>query len=361
MKKYLIVGLIILVAAAMIIVQFTKPGPGPIVEPDPIPVEFTFTNNLAVEYNTQVKLEIDVIQDDVNKVEIKLDGEVLKTWDKPKKGKLSYDFISTTLGAKRLDLVSTRNDGKTFTDDRIVRTLSDIKPELLVAEYENAYAHEVSSFTQGLEFYKGRLFEGTGQYGQSQIFEVDLESGAINPDFKIGLDGNYFGEGITILNDTIYQLTWREGKCFTYAIGDHLQITSKEFLYTGEGWGICNDGTSLIVSNGSERLTFRNPQTFEIERSIDVFTNTDAVTNLNELEYHDGKIYANVWQYNTVVVIDPETGRVLQTINCNKLVSVGRGATGEVLNGIAVNEGKFYMTGKNWHRLLEVSFRAPIQ
>ena len=131
-----------------------------------------------------------------------------------------------------------------------------------------------------------------------------------------------------------------------------------DFNYIGQdGWGLTNDGTSLIMSDGSNRLTFRNAETFQIEKTIDVYNNRGAMTQLNELEYVNGKIYANIWQTNLIVVIDPETGKVLQEIDCTGLEKVGRG-NGDVLNGIAYDHqtGKMYVTGKYWKHLFEVEF-----
>lgn len=151
-------------------------------------------------------------------------------------------------------------------------------------------------------------------------------------------------------------MTWQEQKCFVYNKST-LQI-EKDMPYIGEGWGLCNDGTSLIMSNGSERITFRNPETFEIERTIEVYTNQGAVTNLNELEYIDGLIYANVWMTNKVAIIDPLNGKVLAEMDCTTLINEGKG-NGDVLNGIAANpkNNKLYLTGKNWMKLFEVKIK----
>ena len=193
-------------------------------------------------------------------------------------------------------------------------------------------------------------------------FEEELHGNIIVPDLgneknKIGKVVSV-GEGITILGDKLYQLTWQEQKCFVYNKST-LQI-EKDMPYIGEGWGLCNDGTSLIMSNGSERITFRNPETFEIERTIEVYTNQGAVTNLNELEYIDGLIYANVWMTNKVAIIDPLNGKVLAELDATTLVNAGKG-NGDVLNGIAQDpkSKKLYMTGKNWMKLFEVKIKKP--
>ena len=360
MKKYIIVGLIVLVGTALIVVPMFKERPNDIefVPEEEAPALFVFQDDLALVVDQAVKIEVEVKSEDVEKIELRIDDVVINTWNNPK-GKLSYDFKASAVGAKHLDLLSTLKDGSTYVDNRMMRILSDIEPELLMVEVVNRYPHNSTSYTQGLEFYKGRLFESTGLYGKSWIQGVDLESGKRDESKKIGLDGNYFGEGITILNDIIYQLTWKEKKCFTYDLNEEILLKG-EFLYEGEGWGLCNDGTSLIMSNGTERLTFRNPENFAIEKTIDVYNNLGPIHALNELEFIDGKIYANVYTTNVVVVIDPSTGKVLQEIDGTTLAVEGRGM-GEVMNGIALNHqnGKIYMTGKNWTKLFEVKFVKP--
>ena len=249
----------------------------------------------------------------------------------------------------------TLKNGQTYVDNRIVRVVSDVEPEQLIARIVKTYPHQTTSFTQGLEFYKGKLYESTGQYGRSFVAEVDLNTGVVSPTVKMGLDATHFGEGITILNDVIYQLTWQKQKCITYDLKETI-VPKGEFAYKGEGWGITNDGSSLIMSNGTEQIHFRDPNSFLSQRVIEVYDNNGPRPAINELEYIDGKIYANVWQSSDVLVIDPPTGRVLQVIDCSELVKQGQGMDREVLNGIAHQNGKVYMTGKNWKSLFEVRF-----
>ena len=203
---------------------------------------------------------------------------------------------------------------------------------------------------------EGNLYEGIGQYGSSKLSQVDLKTGKVNEKLSITLAGDYFGEGITVFNDKIYQLTWEEQTCFVY--NKSTFELDKTIPYIGEGWGLCNDGKYLIMSNGSERITFRNPETFAIEKIIEVYDNKGPIQQLNELEYIDGKIYANVYTSNQIVVIDPITGRVEAIIDCSILEKEGRGY-GDVLNGIAYNDEKIYMTGKNWNKLFEVNLEKP--
>jgi glutamine cyclotransferase len=199
------------------------------------------------------------------------------------------------------------------------------------------------------------LYESTGNFGQSIIAKVDLSTG--NHLQKVALENQYFGEGITLLNGEVYQITWQQNKCFVYKQADLTLV--KEYSYNGEGWGLCNNGKQIIMSDGTEKLVFRNPSTFAIERTIQVYNNIGPVTQLNELEYQDGKIYANVWRTNTIVVIDEITGKVLAEIDANEIEKAGKGG-GDVLNGIAFNSDKnlWYLAGKNWPKLFEVTFET---
>ena len=208
-----------------------------------------------------------------------------------------------------------------------------------------------------MEFNEGVLYEGTGQLGQSMVAQVNLNSGEIIK--KMGLDGTYFGEGITILKDKLYQLTWQNQKCFVY--NKSTLAIEKDLTYTGEGWGLCNDGSSLIMSDGTERIVFRNPETFQIERTIEVYDDRGPISKLNELEYIDGLIYANIWMTNSAVVIQPENGKVIAVIDGSILIKEGQNG-GDVMNGIAFNAktSKTYMTGKNWSKLFEVRFKKPV-
>lgn len=352
MKKYIVVILIVLVGGALIIIPLMKEDP--IVVGGPAPAVFAFEGNIGTFVGKESTLDITLNETDLEKVELVYNDEVVKTWKKPT-GNLKYTMVPETIGTRSLRLISTRKDGRTVSDDRLLRVLSDITPKEIIAEAISTYGHDVSNYTQGLEFFNGRLFESTGQYGQSKISEIDLKTGDPVGN-TVRLDGTYFGEGITILDGIVYQLTWKKGKCFTYSLEDSIKPLLKDFSYTGQdGWGLCNDGTSLIMSDGSERITFRNPETFQIERTIEAYSDRGPMTQLNELEYINGEIYANVYQTNLIIAIDPATGKITKQIDCAKLTAIGRGA-GDVLNGIAHNEetGKTYVTGKNWKNTFEI-------
>lgn len=329
-------------------------------EPERDPALFHFSDNLAVTYGTEATFSIDLFSEDIRSLEVVIDDSVVTSWKQPK-GNLQYTLASSHfgIGAKNLTLKATLNDGTTFEDRRLLRVLSDLVPERWSYEVVESYPHNVANFTQGLEFNNGTLYESTGQNGSSKVAKIDLATGADL--VKMELDATHFGEGMTIMGDTLYQLTWQSGRCFLY---DKTTLTplSGEFSYKGEGWGICNDGTHLIMSDGSERITFRDPRTFAIVRTIEVYTNEAPVTSLNELEYIDGLIYANIWMTMNIAVIDPQTGRVLGVIDGSSLVAQGRGNIGEAFNGIAYNpaDQHIYLTGKRWQRLFKIRLMKPV-
>ena len=360
MKKYIIIGLIVIVGGVFLLKPLFKDE---VIEDNPkeiLPALFSFSDNLATVGDEKAPLEITINNDEIAKLELLYNDSILKTWKNPK-GKLSFTLEAGVfgVGTRTLNLLSTMKDGSSFVDNRMVRVLSDIIPQKRIAKIVAEYPHEPTSFTQGLAFYNGKLYEGTGDpgdQGKTIVAEVDLTSGKIVN--SMGLQAGFFGEGITVMNDKLYQLTWKNQKCYVYDVNT-LQLLS-EFNYKGEGWGLTHDGTSLIMSDGTERITYRNPETFAIERTIEVYNNEGPINYLNELEFIDGKIYANVWTTASAISIDPITGKVLEQIDGSELFRVGRGM-GEVLNGIAHNPatGKTYMTGKNWIKLFEVKFVEP--
>lgn len=269
---------------------------------------------------------------------------------------LAIPTKNAKVGRNDIKVIMHQKNGKMEEDNRSIYLFSDVYATILVAQINQTLPHQKTSYTQGLEFYQGQLYEGTGLRGESILAKVDLQSGNIEQ--KIDLPNNVFGEGITILNDKIYQLTWQARLCYEYDAKTFEKI--REFSYFGEGWGMCNNGKEIIMSNGTSEITFHDPITFEEKRSISVFDSSKEYVNINELEYYDGIIYANVYQTNYILKIDPKTGKVLAKIDCSEVVRKGRDL-GDVLNGIAINKktGKIYITGKKWPKLFEVEFVKP--
>ena len=214
-----------------------------------------------------------------------------------------------------------------------------------------AYPHDKSAFTQGLVIYKGELFESTGQEGSSWISTVDITTGASEK--KINLDARYFGEGITILNNKIYQLTWKNKTGFVYDASTFKQLNN--FNYQTEGWGLTHDGSNLIMSDGTSRLYFLDTVTFKIVKSLQIEDSNGPVNYLNELEYANGLIYANIWQTSRIAQIDLKDGKVLGYLDLAILTDQARSLNpaADVLNGIAWHSEtkSLLITGKYWPNL----------
>ncbi len=215
------------------------------------------------------------------------------------------------------------------------------------------YPHDSRAYTQGLFFREGYLYEGTGLYGQSTLRKIDLKTGKTVMSIK--LSPKIFGEGITFWENKIVQLTWRAGKGFVYS-KDSLQLVD-QFDYETEGWGITYDGKRLIMSDGTARLHFLSPVTFQKTGQVTVYDQNKPVTKLNELEYINGSIYANVWETNRIAIIDPKSGQVRSWINLDKLTHISGGSIAKKpLNGIAHDEqtGRIFVTGKLWPKVYEI-------
>lgn len=239
----------------------------------------------------------------------------------------------------------------------VPRSVAGVGVTQYTYEVVKTWPHDARAFTQGLLFYKGSLLESTGQYGESSLREVELETGKIRK--SVGVAATYFAEGLAVIGDRAYQLTWQNRKGFVYD-ADTFQF-QKEFSYEGEGWGLTTDGTSLILSDGTARIRFLDPKTFLVTRTIEVKRDGQPVPQLNELEYIHGEIFANVWQTDLVVRIDPATGTVRGVIDFSGLLPhPERRQNTDVLNGIAYDSEKdrLVVTGKNWPHLYEVRLTA---
>jgi glutamine cyclotransferase len=215
----------------------------------------------------------------------------------------------------------------------------------------NTYPHDTNAFTQGLFFENGTLYESTGLYNQSTLRHVELETGSV---LKLhSLPSQYFGEGITMFNNRIIQLTWKSNQGFVYD-KETFQLL-QEFHYPTEGWGITHNGTQLIMSDGTAILHFLDPETFTITSQIEVF-DVDQVTKLNELEYIQGQIYANIWKDERIAIINPQTGQVTGWIDLSGLLDLDNYDSENVLNGIAYDkeEDRLFITGKRWPYLYEI-------
>lgn len=224
-------------------------------------------------------------------------------------------------------------------------------------EVVNIWPHDPTAFTQGLIFHEGFLLESTGQYGESSLRKVELKTGKVSK--RISVPGQFFAEGLTLLRGKLFQLTWTERKGFIYD-PDTLQLQDS-FSYGGEGWGLTDDGDSLIMSDGTHQLRFIDPLTFQVEKTVDVFDEGQPLRELNELEFVDGEIFANIWHRDEIVRLDPQSGKILGRIDLKGLLPLdGRQRNPEaVLNGIAFDEvGKrLFVTGKLWPSVFEIKIK----
>ncbi len=259
-----------------------------------------------------------------------------------------------TLGEKTLTATVTVDD-ETETLTKTIKIYNNVLPEIYTYEIVNTYPHDITSYTQGLEFYNGELYESTGQYKESKLRKVNFETGEVLR--NIDLSDNYFGEGLTILNEKLYQLTWRAKRGFIYDVNSFEKLSTFNYGKSIEGWGICNDGSTIYKSDGTEKIWLLNPENLTEKGHIEIYTEKGKIPSLNELEWIDGKIFANIYQRNGVVIINPKTGGVEGVIDFKPLRKlVTQHDELDVLNGIAYHPERqtIFVTGKNWDKLFEV-------
>ncbi len=223
-------------------------------------------------------------------------------------------------------------------------------------EVVNTFPHDPKAFTQGLTFHDGNLYESTGHHGSSSLRKVELKTGKVKKKYNVPQE--YFAEGMTIFQGKIFQLTWQSHKCFVYDLKSFDVIA--EFHHDGEGWGITTDGKLLIVSDGTNQLRFLDPNTFALVRTISVINRDQPLTNLNELEYIKGEIYANIWHSERIVRINPANGKILGWIDLSGIRPPDvEDDSDNVLNGIAYDEkdDRLFVTGKRWPKLFEIRIK----
>ena len=246
------------------------------------------------------------------------------------------------------------SNNETISINKKFDIYSNIEPEIMTYNVISEYTHDKNAYTQGLEFYKNQLYESTGLNGKSTLRKSDYKSGEILN--IVNLDYEYFGEGLTVINDKIYQLTWKNNIGIIYDL-DFNKIGTFDYGKSKEGWGLCNDGSFIYKSDGTNKIWVLDPETLQEIRFIEVLTNKSRIKNINELEYIDGKIYANTYQFNrdVVIVINPLNGVVEKVIDFSGIRDrVTQKVDLDVMNGIAYFDGKMFVTGKNWDKLFEV-------
>jgi glutaminyl-peptide cyclotransferase len=247
------------------------------------------------------------------------------------------------------------SEGEADTIKLDVKIFNNDPPDIYTYKIINTFPHDIKAYTQGLEFYNDTLYESTGQYGSSSLRKTNFETGDVLK--KIKLADRYFGEGLSILNGKIYQLTWKEGEGIIYDFKSFEQTGTFKFNHSKEGWGLCNNGNQFYKSDGSEKIWMLNGKTLAEESFIQPTTHKSISTQLNELEWVEGKIYANTYHRDGVAIINPKNGAIEGLIDFQGLRDkVTQHPKLDVLNGIAYNPNtkKLYVTGKNWDKLYEV-------
>lgn len=293
----------------------------------------------------------------MNKEGLKSQDSVVISVDGIRYGKIAdqYEYTIPTdglpLGYHKVNVSAYRGD-KDKTIDLIFYVVSDEQPVQLTYSITQTVNRDIESFTQGLEMHDGILYESGGQLNGSLIRKVDPKSAKVLK--KVSLSGDLFGEGLTIMNDKVYQLTWQNGVCLIYDLDLNLLKKTSFKSSNGEGWGICHDGKYLIISDGTNKLSYINPETFEIENTISVYAGDREVQYINELEYVDGFIYANVYTTDQIIKIDAASGKVVGVADIRNLDKGN--PQGDVLNGIAWNPTaqNFIITGKYWGKLYTI-------
>ncbi len=287
----------------------------------------------------------------VNKVVYSIDGKELAVSD----GKITLHV--TKLGKKTLK-AQVSFDETTSVVEKTITVLAEKAPELYTYEIINEYPHDNKAYTQGLEFHQDTLYEGTGKKGRSFLRKYDYKTGKVHN--QIDLEPTIFGEGITILNDKIYQLSWQSRIGFIYDLNTFSKIDNFQYGRSIEGWGLTNDGTHIYKSDGTEKIWLLNPETLKEENFIEIVTNKSIFNRANELEYVDGKIYANVYGKEGVMIIDALSGAITGVVNLGglskKITKTPDWDINNVLNGIAYhpNRKTFFVTGKEWDKLFEI-------
>jgi len=275
---------------------------------------------------------------------------------------LTYQFLEDKLGNQRIEAEIFVNQQSVIVETNLMLT-SNVEPKLLNYKIIDTYPHDITAYTQGLEFHRDTLIEstgngagnGTGKRGTSSLRKVNFKSGEMYK--KIELAPIYFAEGITVLNDKVYQLTYQNNQGFIYDINTFKKIKDFNYFKTMEGWGLTNDGKYLYMTDGTEKIYKVDPENFSQKDYINVFTKGSKIPSLNELEWVDGNIWANIYMKDAIVKINPKNGVVESVVNLSDLrEKVSPHPDLDVLNGIAYNPKTktFFVTGKNWDKLFEI-------
>ncbi|WP_418262883.1 glutaminyl-peptide cyclotransferase [Flavobacterium faecale] len=317
---------------------------------------FTFNSaQFSAQYQPQNKLDLEILNPNSKEIDsIVYFVNDIKVGTTKGNTKLPLELKNQKLGYQNLKaLVYFEGDNSEATAR--VELVSNVSPKLLKYKIVNTYPHDTNSFTEGLEFYKDTLYESTGLKGKSYIRKYDYKTGKVFQ--QVDLDSKYFGEGITILNDKVYQLTWQEKTGFIYD-AKTLKL-EKTFTYDKdiEGWGMTNDGTHLYQTDKTEKIWKMDPATQKMIDYINVYAGNSKIKAINELEWIEGKIYTNVWMKDAIAVVNPSNGAVEGILDLSGLRKSLKVTLDDVLNGIAYNPKTktIFVTGKNWDKMFEIT------
>lgn len=266
----------------------------------------------------------------------------------------STSLLKNKLGKQTLEAKVYFNNEQQIVNSNVT-ILNGEAPKIYKFKIINEYPHDITSYTQGIEFFNDNLYESTGQYKESKLRHINYKTGEVIK--NIDLADEYFGEGLTILNDKIYQLTWQEDTGFVYDVNTFDKLSSFKYGNSKEGWGLCNNQSTIYKSDGTEKIWSLNPETLVEQDFIQVFTNKGKIGRINELEWINGQIYANIYQKDGVAIINPENGAVIAVVDFTSLKKkVTQHEKLDVLNGIAYNPTTktIFVTGKRWDKLFEV-------
>lgn len=307
-----------------------------------------------IVYNDDINLTFNVKLKDgeLKETQIYIDSVLITSSQQSEFSHTLKQFQKT--GKHTIKAVSVKTDGVEGVYYKSFEVLSDLVPETYGYELVQSYPHNDDAYTEGLEIYNGFLYESTGEHGKSYIYKTNLKTGKIIQSVKLA--DKYFGEGMTILNGKIYQLTYKTQIGFVYQLENMAVVDSFRFE-SAEGWGLTNDKNHLIMSDGTNIITYLDPVSYHPVKKLQVYDDKHAVVYLNELEYSEGFIYANVWTTNLIVKIDSQTGKVVAKIDLDGLLILSNHEKQvDVLNGIAIDpvSKKMYVTGKYYPKLFEI-------
>lgn len=312
---------------------------------------YSYNDELNITFENKERFPVDSVQIFFNSEKINVPSKDTRSF--------TYRIPEGKTGGNTIKIIAYHPENKRGIATVTINVKPDKAPDKYAYEVIKVFPHDTKAYTQGLVYHDGFIYEGTGKEGESTLRKTNVATGEILS--VLSIDNNLFGEGVTIYKDKIYQITWTSRKGFVYDLKTF--TLESTFSYNSEGWGITTAGDKLIMSDGSNKLYHITPSNFNIIKQVEVYDNNGPVEQLNELEYVNGLVWANVWLTDRIVAIDPETGAVKAELDMSALLKPAERAKindkDDVLNGIAYNPEKdtYYLTGKHWPKLFEVKIK----